>query len=80
MLIVRVPPTTTATGPATDEVATTESLLPVGRATPPRGLLGGLLPPVPEVPPPTTGFVPLLVPTELEPQPLSSSRVDTERQ
>ena len=78
MLTVRVPPTTTEIGPATEAVATTESLLPVGRGMPPIGLLGGLLPPVPEEPP-ETASLPLLVPTELEPQPPSSSSKQTPR-
>jgi hypothetical protein len=69
MLTVRLPPATTDTVPATDAVATTESLLPVGRAVPPIGLIGGLLPPVCDVPPVTATLGPLLVPTELDPQP-----------
>lgn len=62
MLIVREAPTATDTTPATEAVATTKSLVPVGPGVPEIGSVGGLLVPPPLFPvllaPP---FVPLLL-------------------
>jgi hypothetical protein len=72
MLMVRAAPTSTDTVPATEEVATTTSLLPEGRLGGAMGLPGGPLLVVTGVLP-ALSSVPRLLPDELDPQPDSSS-------
>jgi hypothetical protein len=63
ILTVCAAPTATDTTPATEEVATTKSLLPVGWGVPEIGSAGGLLVPPLLLPVPlATLLVPLLLP------------------
>jgi hypothetical protein len=74
-------PTTTETLPATEGVATTKLLLPVGPVLPPIGLPVGPPPvlPVPLVPPPVELVGPLSLLYELDPQPETSNSEQTPR-